>query len=77
MGTKSGRYPINPEEVGRAIGQLEGRMKGMEGTLKGLRTDVSAIKAQQNKWRGGLAVMAVLVLLSGALGAIITKVAGP
>ena len=63
---------MSPEDS-RAIGQLEGRVEGIEKTLKIVSKDVSAIKAQQNRWRGGLAVMAVLVLLSGAVGAVIAK----
>lgn len=67
---------MNIDEVGRVIGQLEGRVKGVEETLKHVGADVSTIKAQQNKWKGGLAVLAVLAAISGALGAIITKMAG-
>ena len=58
-------------EFARAIGGLEATVEALEKSVTQLQADVRELKAQANKWRGGLGVVLALGGIAGATATVI------
>ncbi|MFQ5618775.1 MAG: hypothetical protein ACE5FR_07360 [Rhodospirillales bacterium] len=65
----------DPQQLAQQLGEVQGRLKAAEEALREQGQDIKAILTTLNQARGGWKTLLLVAGISGACGALATKVA--
>ena len=62
------------QDMARQLGEVQGRLKSAEGAIREQHADIKSILRTLNQARGGWKTLLLVAGISGACGALVTKV---